>query len=216
MTEYEDHFDRVRSILTELESIVNFSGSLLEGNCFYYHRTMVLCPILYHKQVNLFWAGKQASTRICEIGFNAGHSAMLFLLSRDTAPVDFTIFDIGMHPYTRPALECMKVNFPDVKFEYIEGDSIKTMPDFIRSDPFNRISRYDLVHVDGGHTEECIKNDMKNANLLVRKGGIIIIDDTNDQTISNYVDLHISTGNYEEISILKTDEYPHRMIRRIR
>lgn len=39
----------------------------------------------------------QANTKICEIGFNAGHSAMLFLMGRDKTSADFTIFDIGHH-----------------------------------------------------------------------------------------------------------------------
>ena len=216
MTDYDSCNEQRDLILNDLKNIVIASGSLLEGNCFYFNKTLEPYPALYAKQANLFWAGKQASTRICEIGLNAGHSAMLLLLGRDTTPLEFTVFDVGWHPYTKPALECLKTKFPHVTFEYIEGDSIKTLPDFIRSDPFNRISRYDVVHVDGGHSEECIQNDMKNANLLVRKEGIIIIDDTNNEHINKYVDMYISSGNYQEVDIMKTEGYRHRMIRRIR
>ena len=213
---YDWYCEERRLILADLEGIVTAAGTPLEGNCFYFHRTLARYPALYAKQVNLFWAGQQATTRICEIGLNAGHSAMLFLLGRDKTPIDFTVFDLGLHPYVRPALEYLQAKFPHVTFEYIEGDSVKTMPDTINSDPFNRISRYDIVHVDGGHEEECIKNDMKNANLLVKRGGIIIVDDTNTEHINTYVDKYISFGNYEEIDIIKTEGYPHRMIRRIR
>jgi len=216
IAEYESNSEKRERILNELRGIVIASGSALEGNCFYFHGTLDRYSSLYTKQVNLFWAGKQATTRICEIGLNAGHSAMLLLLGRDSMPLEFTVFDVGWHPYTKPALHYLKTAFPHVAFEYIEGDSIKTMTDVIRSDPFNRISRYDVVHVDGGHSEECIQNDMKNANLLVRHGGIIIIDDTNDEHINKYVDIYISSGNYQEINIMKTEGYRHRIIRRIR
>ena len=74
--------------------------------------------------------------------------------------------------------------------------------------------KYDVVHVDGGHSEHCISNDMKNADLLLKKDGIIIIDDTNDSIIHNYVDLYISNGNYCEINLLQTYGYQHRVIKK--
>jgi hypothetical protein len=74
-----------------------------------------------------------------------------------------------------------------------------------------------LVHVDGGHSEHCISNDMKNANILVRLNWIIIIDDTDVNSIINsYVDLYISKGDYIELELLKTYGYPHRIIKKIR
>ena len=39
---------------------------------------------------------------------------------------------------------------------------------------------------------------MSSANLLVKVGGLIIIDDTMDDHINKYVDLYINNGNYEE------------------
>jgi 3D (Asp-Asp-Asp) domain-containing protein len=75
---------------------------------------------------------------------------------------------------------------------------------------------YDLVHVDGGHSEHCISNDMKNADLLVKKNGILIIDDTNSGIINKYVDLYISKGNYVELNLLETHGYQHRVIRKVK
>ena len=61
-----------------------------------------------------------------------------------------------------------------------------------------------------------IKNDMINATKLVKNGGLIIIDDTNDQVINSYVNKYLeSTDNiYTEIGILKTYGYVHRIIRK--
>ena len=212
--DYESKNSVKQKYLDDLATIINNSNTSLEGNCFYHHTTLNLYQNLYTKQLNLFWCGKQADLRICEIGFNAGHSTMLLLLGRNTTPLDFTIFDIGHHNYTKPCLEYIKNNFSHINFEYIEGDSIKTMPKWINNNK-NLIWTYDVVHVDGGHMDECISNDMKNADLLVRNNGIIIIDDTNDPNINKYVDLYISSKNYIEIDILKTLGYPHRVIKKI-
>jgi hypothetical protein len=192
--------------------IIDSKGSL-EGNSFYAHNTINLYTDLYTKQLNLFWCGKQALTKICEIGFNAGHSTMLLLLGRDKTPLDFTIFDIGHHPYTKPCLNYIKSQFPHVNFEYIEGDSTATVPVWIEANQGN-IGLYDVVHVDGGHSEHCISNDMKNADRIVKKGGIVIIDDTNVHYINRYVDTYISSGKYREIDVLKTQGYPHRIIQK--
>jgi hypothetical protein len=99
-----------------------------------------------------------------------------------------------------------------VRFEYIEGDSALTMPNWIKENGAE--GSYDVVHVDGGHTESCISNDMKNSDILVKKGGILIVDDTNNDHINKYVDLYISNGTYTELNVLKTQGYPHRIIQK--
>jgi hypothetical protein len=213
-SEYESKNDEKQTYLNDLEKIIIDSNATLEGNCFYHHTTLNVFPELYSKQLNLFWCGKQAVENICEIGFNAGHSTMLMLLGRDNTPLNVTIFDIGHHAYTKPTFEYIKSKFSHVTFEYVEGDSTITMPEWINRNT-ELVYKYDVVHVDGGHTEHCISNDMKNANLLVKKYGIVIIDDTNNHTINKYVDLYLSKGNYIELKVLKTYGYCHRIIQKI-
>jgi hypothetical protein len=213
-TNYENCSSKKQIILDGLKQIIISSNSSLEGNSFYIHESLHLYSDLYTKQLNLFWCGTQAITKICEIGFNAGHSSMLMLLGRDETPIDFTIFDIGHHSYTKPCLKYIKSQFKHVNFEYIEGDSILTMPKWIGINK-QHIHSYDVVHVDGGHSEGCIFNDMKNADLLVKNGGIIIIDDTNMVHINKYANLYLSNGTYREMKVLKTIGYPHRIIQKI-
>jgi len=97
LTEYISNKNEMTLILKDLEKIIIDSNTPLEGNSFYVHNTLNIYNCLYKKQVNLFWCGKQAKTKICEIGFNAGHSTMLLLIGREKTPLDFTIFDIGHH-----------------------------------------------------------------------------------------------------------------------
>lgn len=211
--EYEKCSSEKQQYLHDIKKIIIDSNSSLEGNSFYHHASLNLYSDLYTKQLNLFWCGKQAITRICEIGFNAGHSSMLMLLGRDKKPLDFTIFDIGHHSYTKPCLKYIESKFQHINFEYIEGDSILTMPKWIETNK-KYIGSYDVVHVDGGHSEHCISNDMKNADIFVKKGGIVIVDDTNMDHINNFVNLYLSSGKYREIDVLKTIGYPHRIIQK--
>jgi len=211
---YENCSIEKNKLLDDIKQIVIDSKGSLEGNSFYVHESLNLYSDLYTKQLNLFWCGKQALTKICEIGFNAGHSSMLMLLGRDKTPLDFTIFDIGHHPYTKPCLNYIQSQFQHVNFTYIEGDSTSTMPKWIEVN-HAYLGLYDVVHVDGGHSEHCISNDLKNADILVKNGGIIIIDDTNMWHINNYVNLYISNGKYREMDVLRTEGYPHRIIQKI-
>ena len=94
LTEYISNKNEMILILKDLEKIIIDSNTPLEGNSFYIHETLNIYHCLYKKQANLFWCGKQATTKICEIGFNAGHSTMLMLIGREKTPLDFTIFDI--------------------------------------------------------------------------------------------------------------------------
>ena len=214
-SEYDSKNQEKMVYLDDLKQLVINSNSALEGNCFYHHTTLNDFPELYSKQLNLFWCGKQAIENMCEIGFNAGHSTMLLLLGRSNTPLNFTIFDIGHHSYTKPCYEYIKSKFSFVNFEYIEGDSTSTMPEWINNHS-ELMYKYDVVHVDGGHTEHCISNDMKNADLLIKKNGIIIIDDSNMESINNYIDLYLSNGNYRELNLLSTSGYPHRVIQKIK
>ena len=213
--EYKNKNDKKENCLNDLKNIIINSNASLEGNCFYKHNTLNVLPDLYSKQLNLFWCGKQAISHICEIGFNAGHSSLLMLLGRDNTPINFTIFDIDIHPYTQPCFEYIKSNFSFANFEFIKGDSTIAMPEWINNHN-ELIGKYDVIHVDGGHTEHCISNDMINADKLIKIDGIIIIDDTQSNVINKYVNLYISSGKYTELKLLQTHGYKHRVIQKIK
>jgi predicted O-methyltransferase YrrM len=212
--EYENYNDQKEKILEDLKKIIIRSNSILEGNCFYFHKTMNLHTNLYTKQLNLFWAGKQGTNKICEIGFNAGHSTMLMLLGRDKTQLDFTIFDIGHHSYTKPCFDYIQSKFSNVNFKFIEGDSGITMPNWINNNKSEK-NTYDIIHIDGGHYEHCIESDLRNADILIKLNGIIIIDDTHYSYINKHINMYLTTGNYMELEIFKTVGYPHRVIKKI-
>jgi hypothetical protein len=208
--EYAEKYPEMVIYLEDLKQIIleHIPETKFEGNSFYHHQSIREYPELYNKQLNLFWCGKQVPSRICEIGFNAGHSAMLLLLA--SSATTFTIFDIGHHQYTQLCLNYIEHIFPQVAFEYIVGDSTQTMPTQMEG----RHQTYDLVHVDGGHSEFCATSDMKHADILLKPGGIMVVDDTDAPQINGLVNLYLASGKYEVVDVLKTFGYPHRVIRK--
>ena len=212
---YESHTNEVNQELDALKKLIVATGEPLEGNSFYVHQSLQLYPALFTKQVNLYWCGSQAPSRLCEIGFNGGHSALLFLLGRDTKPLDFTVFDIGHHTYVKPCLSYIQSRFPHSRFEYVEGDSTATMPAWLERNP-SLVGTYDVVHVDGGHSDHCVTNDMRNADRLVRVGGLLIVDDTNHPPIARCAEAAVASGSYEDLPVLKTEGYPHLILRKLR
>ena len=212
--EYQDLVPELSKHIPTIESIIKSTNEDLEGNCFYIHNTLNFYPELLTKQINIYTAGKQGSN-ICEIGFNAGHSALLMLLNHPSSNINFTAFDIGMHKYTKLTLDYLKTSFPTVTFNYIEGNSIETMPKYINDNDAEKY-KYDVIHVDGGHSLECIVNDAKNADLLLAVNGLMIIDDTNIGYINRIVEEYIADGRYIELDVLKTAGYKHRILKKIK
>jgi cephalosporin hydroxylase len=211
--EYRSMIVRFEYYLGDILTIVSQNTNIgFEGNAFYHHNTHNRFPELLPKQMNLLWAGTQVKTRMCEIGFNAGHSALLMLNGCPTgSKIEFTIFDIGHHNYTKPCIDYVQSQFPNVAFEYIEGNSIVKMGGYIQQRP-EVCGTYDVVHVDGGHTLECITADFAHASKLVRKGGIIIVDDTNMEHIDAVVNRAIKSGDFIEVECFPTVGYQHRII----
>jgi predicted O-methyltransferase YrrM len=215
--QFSNHSINIEYMLDDVLKIIESCSDIrsFEGNCFYYHLTSNRFPELLHKQMNLFWCGQQVKQRVCEIGFNAGHSAYLMLLGQGGGKIEFTVFDICEHAYAKPCFEYIQKKFPNTSVKFIEGDSTKTLPAWIDLNSSAK-GTYDVVHVDGGHSEACITSDLFYARMLVKKGGIIIIDDTNDAVINGKVNelLENKEENYEELPVFPTVGYQHRILRK--
>jgi predicted O-methyltransferase YrrM len=145
-------------------SLVNYLASknckIEEGNCRnIYRQTMILQTMLYDPNKN----------NILEIGFNAGHSADLFLNTKESCTV--TSFDIGYHSYCKIAKEFIDTKYPN-RHTLILGDSTKTIP------TFQTDNKYDLIFIDGGHQYQVAKADLSNCKRLAHSDTIVVMDDT--------------------------------------
>jgi predicted O-methyltransferase YrrM len=108
---------------------------------------------------------------IAEIGFNAGHSALAILRRFDD--LRLVSFDLDEHRYTRPAAAWINRRFSN-QHRLIIGDSAVTVPEYAKAHP---AERFDLIIVDGDHTERGALADIVNGQLLCRPGATIIMDD---------------------------------------
>lgn len=229
MTTYKDHEKEIESMYRALKDIIEGLGAPLEGNCYTYHNTLEAFPELSAKRQNIFRAAQEISSSVAkggsnpaaqeissskegevsfaELGFNAGHSALLLALgSKGKTPITF--YDICSHPYVKPCFEFVKGKFPSADMKLVPGDSRQTLKEAVL-----RGEKYDLFHLDGGHDYETYMSDLECAIHLTKKGGIIIIDDTNVFHIDQGVHKILQMGLAEEITYQATFGYTHRIVR---
>lgn len=156
--------------VAKLKKIVEQTGELCEGNCYWKHLSTECIEELSSKRTNLYNLSSK-SKHIMEIGFNAGHSCLLFLLSNPSSKI--VLFDINDHTYTKPCFEYLDKEFPN-RMTFIAGDSTKTVPKFVKEYPY---LKFDLIHIDGGHDLNIVEQDLKNARLVAANNHVIISDD---------------------------------------
>ena len=180
-----------------LTKILNDVGERVEGN--------LICDIKPDNYViskneskikNLQYLCKN-KRKIIEIGVNACHSLLLMLLINPTA--EYLLFDLGNHKYTLATLNYIKKQFPDTKINIILGNSVETISEYIHVNENNKNS-FDLIHLDGGHTEDIFSQDYINSKKLIINNGIIIFDDYNIHDIKNFIDRKIKENEIIELN----------------
>ena len=108
---------------------------------------------------------------VCEIGFNAGHSTMLWLESNPNIHV-YT-FDINRWKYTEPMVRYLQFKYPGRLKEYF-GDSLITVPKVAKQHGFH----CNISIIDGGHFKDVPIRDIINMKSLSHEGTLLLIDDT--------------------------------------
>ena len=194
--DWEPGYEDYKLHLSELNRIVRESGASLEGGLFFEHLqddvADVPSPFFRNKRVNYAVFCSSGST-LLEIGFNAGHSALLALtINPDLIYVGV---DICHHPYTRPCFEYLKGLFGD-RVRLHAGDSRDVLP-VLRDE--RRI--YDIIHVDGGHNFYIAHADLRNVIDLAAGGATLLFDDVNDHLISALCDYYVLRGRLSRMKL---------------
>ncbi len=182
----------------------NFSG--LEGNC--------LCTLHLENRLFYLQGGQKTAVRrnlfalaVCpvwrissmlEVGFNAGHSASIVCYAWEYRAAYFpdaagTLhryagFDLCEHGYTRPCFDVLQDEYSGgnagelwVDFRLVPGDSretLKTMSTQI-------FEKYDLIHVDGGHSAAICREDIVNARkFAIREEEVVTLSPRKEAVLS--------------------------------
>jgi predicted O-methyltransferase YrrM len=207
---YKQLHTQIDQHANSLTEIARITGDNLEGNCFTNHNTVDRNEQLLSKRINLLEIARHGN-KILELGFNAGHSALLLLLGCKPE-AEITFLDIGGHPYVRPCFEYLNKVSP-VKKELILANSLQHLPKIVLKDGQRDI--YDIIHMDGGHSQECVVNDLILLFLLLKKGGYMVVDDA-DGFILEEVSLFVSLGLFEVVpGQYKTEHYPHIIVQKV-
>ena len=109
---------------------------------------------------------------ICEIGFLAGHSAILFLEGLSTTLHDF---DLPRAPFANASRTLLQKLYPG-RITFHDGDSKFTVPEFSRRAASAGL-RCDLWFVDGAHGFDLPRRDLGAALSAARPGSVIVADD---------------------------------------
>ena len=106
---------------------------------------------------------------VCELGFNAGHSALLFLETLPQARV--YSFDLCDGPWTLRNADHVATSYPD-RFELMMGDSAETIPAFAW-----RGIQCDVVFVDGSKDAEHRRADMALFRKFAHNKTVVLLDE---------------------------------------
>jgi predicted O-methyltransferase YrrM len=115
---------------------------------------------------------------VFEIGFNAGHSADIFLKSNQN--ITLTSCDINQRPCTLYGKQFIDKTYPN-RHTLIIGDSTVVLPDYIPT----VTTKYDLIFIDGGHSYDVAKADILNCKELAHSDTIVVVDDVSNYCINS-------------------------------
>lgn len=114
-----------------------------------------------------------------EIGVRRGRS--LCTVARGNPEVNIVAFDMWIPNYANmdnPGPDFVQSELKKHKHKgkvtFVNGDSHKTVPEFMRQNPD---ATYDMITVDGDHSEEGAYDDLCNVIPRLTQGGILVFDD---------------------------------------
>jgi predicted O-methyltransferase YrrM len=212
LQKYEQLESQIDVHARKLNEIVKETGEDLEGSCFTYHRTTEWAPPLRNKRINLLAAAAR-SQRIFELGVNASHS-LLLLLTGSSPETTIETLDIGEHVYVDKTFDYVRSLFPERTITLQKGDSRDILVSLTLQK--GEKEQYDLIHMDGGHTADCVVSDILLLTQLLKKGGWFIVDDINDPFIAAQVTRLVRLGLYRPVAgQLPTELYQHVLLEKI-
>jgi predicted O-methyltransferase YrrM len=142
--------------------------------------------------------------RVCEIGFNGGHSAAI-LLSAAGPNAKLVSFDLQTFTYSSRAQRLLDRLFPR-QIEWHVGSSVEMVPLYVQNGGGGSC---DLFVIDGDHSYQGVKNDLLNALRATRKGGVVLLDDMHVGSGSRLAFDAVAKENLQQVEC--TSEIPYKV-----
>lgn len=119
------------------------------------------------------------ATTVCEVGFNAGHSFMAFMLGNPK--ISYISFDTGGLGWTEEMIAVMQEAFPG-RLTYVKGESESTVAKYTGGEGGgSNFAGCDIVSADGLHHGLFSYMDMMDLRKISKKGAIVLLDDWSTQ-----------------------------------
>jgi hypothetical protein len=134
---------------------------------------------------------------ICETGFNAGHSAYVWLITNPNVTV--ISFDLGNNNYSRHLAKILQRQFQN-RLIITWGDSVITLPAFRREHPGVTC---DVIFMDGGRAYDVVNSDLLNFLSMTDGKSVIIFNNyppkNRDTRIGRVWEMSKRSGEVTEI-----------------
>ena len=161
---------------------------------------------------------------ICEIGYGAGHSTILYLLMNPKANVySFDLFPDNLDEKLHTPGETMVYQqaFQSVTLKWIQsdvrlasrfkkiiGNSNSTVPKFAKE---NSDFKCDFLSIDGSHNPPQPFFDILHSKLIAHKETIVILDDMEANHMRAEMSRAIKLGLVREYECLKPEMHVHNL-----
>ena len=182
-----------------LNSIISsYAPNEFEGNCIYQHQSVFDIDKTKQSLRNNLYELAKYNNNIIEIGINGGHSCSIFFEANPKAKI--LGFDLCAHGYTKKCCEYLSSVFD---FTLVQGDSAQTVSEYVSD------IKYDLVHIDGGHSTENLINDIRNCKHLSHADSILVIDDIPATQVKLGIDILQNNKEIKDITniLLNSSKY---------
>lgn len=122
-------------------------------------------------------------SRICEIGFNGGHSSLMWAILFNGS-IELLVFDMCKDRRCDIGEEFIREIFPNIRLKVVRGDSRKTIPLYRHNNPNVKC---DFISIDGGHLGKVPTTDLLNMQHLAADQNTVVMDDVNIKSNETYL-----------------------------
>jgi Methyltransferase domain len=210
--EYREHISNLTRIINKVVGPSPEQWQKLEGNLFYEGGVFPVpeAPLpMYRRKRQNFAVYVSSGTKLLEIGFNAGHSAMLALTTNRR--LHYVGIDIGVHAYTVPCFDYLHSVFGE-RVNLLIGDSREVLPRLSKQSAWD----FDLFHIDGSHGFASAESDLCNILNIAKRADVILFDDVDFKILDALCDYYVLRGLVARVAIPRIfDERSHQRLLRV-